>query len=46
MEQYMQISYIGIHLYFLVNTSCMYIMYVLNVPMCIYEFILPFLLFI
>ena len=38
-EQYEHILSVGTHLHIL-NTYCMYIMYVLNVPICVNELIL------
>ena len=46
MEQYEQISSVGTHLYIQDNTSCVYIMYVFNVPIQVNKLILTFLLFI
>ena len=42
----MQISSVGTSLCILANTSCMYIMYALNFPLCVNELILSFLPFI
>ena len=45
-EHYVHVLFIGTHLCIIVNISCMYIMYVLNVLRCVNELILSFFPFI
>ena len=45
MEQYVQILSVGMHLFILVDISCVYIMHVFNISICVNELIFSFLPF-